>query len=315
MAENREAWKLAVESGAIPCSDEEDIMVILQEQNEELARKRRQSKQKEKIRRSRPKIRKQNRYVGADRNKKKDMVNKFDVTSIWGNNSASWECVNSFGASGGLLLIWDVSVFEMLNCYKKDRWLCVEGVMTKDNFHYAVCLVYGPHVREEKLLLWKELSYVTGLCQIPFCYIGDFNEIVHMDEKNRATGLSATVEDFRAWINDMELVDLTLNDRKYTWFRGQSCSRIDRCLVSLEWLDAYLDTRLRGRPRGLSDHCPLIVEDRRIVQDKRPFRSLDSWFTHEGFLRMLKEEWRGLGDAQFLDKLKALSKSLGRWHK
>ncbi|XP_016172344.1 uncharacterized protein LOC107614716 [Arachis ipaensis] len=30
---------------------------------------------------------------------------------------------------------------------------------------------------------------------------------------------------------------------------------------------------------------------------------------------MVKEEWRGLGNVQFLDKLKALSKSLGRWHK
>ncbi|XP_015936369.1 uncharacterized protein LOC107462308 [Arachis duranensis] len=30
---------------------------------------------------------------------------------------------------------------------------------------------------------------------------------------------------------------------------------------------------------------------------------------------MVKEEWRGLEDAQFLDKLKALSKPLGRWHK
>ncbi|XP_072064530.1 uncharacterized protein [Arachis hypogaea] len=110
--------------------------------------------------------------------------------------------------------------------------------------------------------------------------------------------MPAFVEEFRVWINDMELVDLTLNDRKHTWFR-----------------DAYLDTRLRGGSRGLSDHCPLIVEDRRIVQGSRPFHSLDSWFTHEDFLRMMKEEWRGLGDVQLLDKLKALSKSLGRWHK
>ncbi|XP_015936372.1 uncharacterized protein LOC107462310 [Arachis duranensis] len=87
--------------------------------------------------------------------------------------------------------------------------------------------------------------------------MGDFNEIVHIDERKGATGLSATAEDFRALINDMELVDLTLNNLKYTWFRGQSCSRIDRCL----------------------------------------------------------EEWIGLEDAQFLDKLKALSKPLGRWHK
>ncbi|XP_072054386.1 uncharacterized protein [Arachis hypogaea] len=85
----------------------------------------------------------------------------------------------------------------------------------------------------------------------------DFNEVVHTEERKGATSLSASAEDFRAWINDMELVNLMLNDRKYTWFRGQSCSRIDRSL----------------------------------------------------------EEWRGLGDAQFLDMLKAVSKPLGRWYK
>ncbi|XP_016177987.1 uncharacterized protein LOC107620322 [Arachis ipaensis] len=30
---------------------------------------------------------------------------------------------------------------------------------------------------------------------------------------------------------------------------------------------------------------------------------------------MVKEEWRGLGDIQFTDKLKALTTPLGRWHK
>ncbi|QHO10272.1 uncharacterized protein DS421_14g488380 [Arachis hypogaea] len=143
----------------------------------------------------------------------------------------------------------------------------------------------------------------------------DFNEIVHIEERKGATSLPASAEEFKAWINDIELVDLALNDRKFTWFRGQSCSSIDRSLVNLEWLDAYPDTRLRGGLRGLSDHCPLIMEDRRIVQGPKPFHSLDLWFTHEGFLRMVKEEWRGLGDVQFLEKLKALSKPLSRWHK
>ncbi|KAL4322009.1 hypothetical protein AHAS_Ahas14G0167600 [Arachis hypogaea] len=205
MAENKEAWKLAVESGA-QCSDEEDIMTILQEQNEAIALKRRQAKQKVKVRRSRPKNRKQIGNVGVDRNK--------------------------------------------------------EG-----------------------------------------------------NERKGATSLSASAEDFRTWINDMELIDLALNDRKYTWFREQSCSRIDRSLVSLGWLDAYPETCLRGGPRGLSDHFPLIMEDSRKFDGPRPFRSLDSWFTHEWFLRIVKEEWRGLGNIQFLEKMKALSVPLRIWHK
>ncbi|KAL4329141.1 hypothetical protein AHAS_Ahas13G0270400 [Arachis hypogaea] len=55
LTENRETWKLAVESGAIFYDKEEDIMAILQSQNETIAAKRRMAKQKEKVRRSRPK--------------------------------------------------------------------------------------------------------------------------------------------------------------------------------------------------------------------------------------------------------------------
>ncbi|XP_016192860.1 uncharacterized protein LOC107633774 [Arachis ipaensis] len=246
---------------------------------------------------------------------KKELVTKFDVMRIWGRDGASWEFVSSVGASGGLWLIWNESIFKLTNCYKGDRWLCVEGVVMKDNFHCAICLVYGPRVRSEKIVVWKELSYIAGLCQVPFYFLGDFNEIMHLEERKESTTLSASAEDFRAWVNDMELVGLPLNDRRYTWFRGSSCSRIDKSLITLGWLEMYLGTRLRGGPRGLSDHCTLIMEENRTFDGPRPFRSLDSWFTHEGFLRIVKDEWRELGDIQFLDKMKALSVPVRRWHK
>ncbi|XP_072074147.1 uncharacterized protein [Arachis hypogaea] len=86
-------------------------------------------------------------------------------------------------------------------------------------------------------------------------------------------------------------------------------------MVSLEWVEEFPETRLRGGPRGLSDHYPLIVEDTKMKDVPRPFRSLDSWFTHEGFLTMVKEEWRDLGEINFTDKLKVLTAPLGRWHK
>ncbi|XP_057730108.1 uncharacterized protein LOC130945406 [Arachis stenosperma] len=145
--------------------------------------------------------------------------------------------------------------------------------------------------------------------------MGDFNEIVHVEERRGTTGLTQSAEDFKSWIQDMNLVDLPLTDWKFTWFRGNSCSRIDRVLVSLEWLEEFSDAHLRGGPRGLSYHCPLIVEGRKLRGGPRPFRSLYSWFTHDGFLRMVKEEWRGLGELQFTNKLKALTGPLGRWHK
>ncbi|XP_016177840.1 uncharacterized protein LOC107620142 [Arachis ipaensis] len=113
----------------------------------------------------------------------------------------------------------------------------------------------------------------------------------------------------------MGLLDLPISDCKFTWFRGQSCSCIDRALVSLEWLEAFPETRLGSGSRGLSDHCPIIVEEKRLRNGPKPFRSLDSWFTHEGFLRMVKEEWKELGEVQFTDKLKALTVPLEKWNR
>nr|XP_025703077.1 uncharacterized protein LOC112803834 [Arachis hypogaea] len=256
LLENGRTWELAKELGAMLYNEEDDIMAILQAQNEEIARKRKVAKQKEKMRRCRSKHKKQ-----------------------------------------------------------VERWLCVEGVMLKSGFNCAFMLVFGAHNRDEKTHVWEELSYIAGLCQVLCCFLGGFNEIVHVEERKDATSLPRSAEDFKVWIQDMHLVDLSLTDRKFTWFRGRSCSRIDRALVNVEWLEEFPKTRLRRGPRGLSDHCPIIVEDKKLRGGPRPFRSLDSWFAHDGFLGMVKEEWKGLGDIQFTDKLKALTIPLGRWHK
>ncbi|XP_015934541.1 uncharacterized protein LOC107460670 [Arachis duranensis] len=246
---------------------------------------------------------------------KRQTVTRIDVARIWGQGSPGWEYVGSNGVSGGLLLIWDEWMFKLNNCYKGERWLCVEGVILKNSFNCAIVLVYGAHERDAKIHVWKELSYIAGLCQVPCCFTEDFNKIVHVEERRGTTGLTRSAKDFKSWIQDMNLVDLPLTDWKFTWFRGNFCSRIDRVLVSLEWLEEFPKAHLRGGPRGLSYHCPLIVEGRKLRGGARPFRSLDLWFTHDGFLRMVKEELRGLGELQFTDKLKVLTGPLGRWHK
>nr|XP_029151633.1 uncharacterized protein LOC112779046 [Arachis hypogaea] len=111
--------------------------------------------------------------------------------------------------------------------------------------------------------------------KVPFCFMGDFNEVLQLEERKGAVSLPASAEDFKEWVQDLQLVDLPLSDRKFTWFR----------------------------------------EDSRLCVGPRPFRSLDSWFTHDGFLKLVKDEWRHLGDDIFTNKLKALTVPLRRWHK
>ncbi|XP_016165059.1 uncharacterized protein LOC107607645 [Arachis ipaensis] len=188
--------------------------------------------------------------------------------------------------------------------------------MLKNSFHCAFVLVYGVHGRDEKIQVWEELSYIAGLCQVPCCFMGDFNEIVHVEERRGSAGLTRSAEDFKIWIQDMNLVDLPLTDRKFTWFRGHSCSRIDRVLVSLEWLEEFPEAHLRGGPRGLSDHCPLIVEGPLGRWHKANFGEIDKKITkfEEEIKKIDDMVSNGVYDGTLEARRKALVKCCERWY-
>ena len=60
--------------------------------------------------------------------------------------------------------------------------------------------------------------------------MGDFNEVRNEQEKKGCSYRSRIMDEFDQWINDMELIDLPLSGRKFTWRRGSSCSKLD-CFV------------------------------------------------------------------------------------
>ncbi|KAL4305567.1 hypothetical protein AHAS_Ahas16G0091200 [Arachis hypogaea] len=66
---------------------------------------------------------------------KKEVITKFDVVQFWGNDAVGLEFVGSEGASRGLLIMWDDMIFRLSNCYKEERWLCIEGELTNNNFY------------------------------------------------------------------------------------------------------------------------------------------------------------------------------------
>ncbi|KAL4397380.1 hypothetical protein AHAS_Ahas01G0186100 [Arachis hypogaea] len=72
---------------------------------------------------------------------KKEVISKFDVVQCWGNNAVSLEFVGSKGAFGALLIMWDIMMFRLSNCYKRERWLCIEGELTNNNFY--LCWLLG----------------------------------------------------------------------------------------------------------------------------------------------------------------------------
>jgi endonuclease/exonuclease/phosphatase family metal-dependent hydrolase len=73
-------------------------------------------------------------------------------------------------------------------------------------------------------------------------------------ERSSVSGYSATME---------ELVDLPLEGGQFTWSNNQenqTWSRIDRFLISPEWVEHFLEVTQRNLTRLLSDHFPLLLD-------------------------------------------------------
>ena len=69
--------------------------------------------------------------------------------------------------------------------------------------------------------------------------MGDFNEVMKAEECKGGSSLSCTSKEFGSWFADMELLDLPIVGKKFTWFRGNLCSKIERVLVEFQWLEMF----------------------------------------------------------------------------
>ena len=92
---------------------------------------------------------------------------------------------------------------------------------------------------------------------------GDFNVVRFPNERKEGYSISPSMRDFNNWIRSRDLCNFPLRGAEFTWSNLQECpvmSRLDRFLVSTEWLDLFPDCTQRALAWPTSDHCPLMLE-------------------------------------------------------
>jgi len=110
--------------------------------------------------------------------------------------------------------------------------------------------------------------------------------------------------------------------RKFTWFRpnGASRSKLDRFLVSPEWLARWPGSTQLTLPRNFSDHCPILLWSKSIDWGPKPFRILDYWLSDNSFKATVHHCWTsnqqpGWGGYVLKEKIKRLKQRLKIWNK
>lgn len=101
----------------------------------------------------------------------------------------------------------------------------------------------------KKKFLWEELHKIKVTHQLYKCCLwGDFNA-VRSTNVRKGIGTRDTqqsdIERFNCFVEDNILLELPVTGRKYMWYKpnGTTKSRLDRVLVSDEWLKEWPNSK------------------------------------------------------------------------
>jgi len=244
-----------------------------------------------------------------------------------GSNDIKWVENSAINNVRGIITIWRKKCFQMSRFCNGRNYFIIKGIWKLGTkVPVTIVTVYCSGSLREKKEVWEEISNFRVL-QVTkaWCVVGDFNSIRRREERKNLLSVSdygSEIVGFNNFIEKEELDDILMIDRKFTWYKPNDLvkSRIDRDLVSKEWVEVWSHSKQHVLSKSVSDHCAIIVKSENVDWGPKPFRSLDVWQSDSRFKEFLKESWpkyevQGGGIYIFKEKLKKLKVYLKVWNR
>jgi exonuclease III len=218
------------------------------------------------------------------------------LNNISGGQDFQWYCLPPIGRSGGILFGINTTSLSVQKVVAGNR--CVKlFVKTKsDQFCWALVAVYGAAQDEHKPEFLAELVRICEEENLPILVGGDFNIIRRKEEKNNDNFNSRWPFMFNAIIESLDLREIVLSGRQYTWANRRNTptyEKLDRVLASVSWEQKFPLVSVQALPRSGSDHTPLLVDsgDQVYNGNKTHFSFELAWLKLDGFAEMVTKEW------------------------
>ncbi|GKB36686.1 RNA-directed DNA polymerase, eukaryota [Tanacetum coccineum] len=225
------------------------------------------------------------------------------------------------GNSGGILCVWDPSVFRKEHHVVSDNFVAFYGSWVSNQAKLLVVSIYAPQSITSKRSLWSYISSLISRWDGHCMVMGDFNEVRCMEDRLGSMYNAQGANEFNSFISNSGLVEIQLEGYSFTWSlqSAKKMSKLDRFFVSDGLLSLFPHLSGICLDRHLSDHRPILL--REVVTDygPSPFRVYHSWFSLQGFDQMVLETWNNidLDDknkmVRFKKKLQILKKEIRSW--
>ena len=171
--------------------------------------------------------------------------------------------VPSRGRSGGVALFWNREV----NLDYSGNHIDAIVRETDRNLKWRIIGFYGHPKTHRSYESWHLLAFLHNQYQLPWLFLGDFNEILSINEKiGGVTRPEQQMEGFRNVVNFCGFLDLGYQGVDFIWCNMQEGEnriqlRLDRALANTEWSGKFEGMRVYHIMDSTSDHCALLITD------------------------------------------------------
>ena len=233
--------------------------------------------------------------------------------------------VDALGRSGGLILGWKSCNFLFINAWALRAGLCAVLFDYELQKEISFVNLYAPYLDRESF--WNNLTKLDCLLSPFLVFGGDLNFSMGLSE---IWGVHAQIDPltnfFQNLLENMGLVDISPLVSIPSWSNRRAgeegiCKRLDRLLVSADFLDYdFLLNQWIGCG-GVSDHQPVFLQiSSPLHKAHSPFKFNADWLDHLDLVDALKSSWVRFNDrstlspeAQFCANLKRIKDISTKW--
>lgn len=228
---------------------------------------------------------------------------------------------------GGLALFWKQEANIQINSYSHHHIDSLVNAGMENSWRFTGFYGYSETQRHHES--WSLLRLLHQQISLPWCCVGDYNELTSIDEKvGGAIRSERQMQDFRDAIDFCGFIDLGFVGEPFTWCNNRLGSatiweRLDRGLATAEWISMFPNATLHHVDNGSSDHCPLWLRleasNPRQSSSRRPFRFEEVWLMDPGCKDLVSEVWGNSSRAKNMsmvhDKIRNCRRHLRSWSK
>ncbi|XP_074305794.1 uncharacterized protein LOC141641015 [Silene latifolia] len=244
------------------------------------------------------------------------------INKVHQSIGAQWTMVhnNDSHEGGRIWILWDSGNYAVDVLGSEAQVIHTKVTYLPTGVVWWMSMVYGFNRLADRAILWQSIKNMKCCINGPWVVMGDFNNVLAMNERIGSEVSAAEVREFQECVDVCGLNDIPAQGAFFTWTNKQEVgdlkfSRIDRALVTDEWLLHFPNTITMFHPEGLFDHCPCTMTlNPDVARNKTTFKYFNMWGKDPGFLKIIQDVWSiplyGVKMFQLAKRLKLLKKPL-----